>query len=319
MDGVVFHPDDRVKRLGFLNDGSHVSPTGAADQPVPIEDASRPEYIVFRTVCKLLEINPEDRLTVGCIFRRQLPVDDQQWYDEYFNDPDPDAGGAADVGSVKNPRPVFKFDSNFVAVANATIDDFRISTHLLDPGQDFIDGVAEMSSRYMPARDRNARHCYFEQGFYPLMNQQDKSGVLTAPVSLGTISWTELRPDWDPYRAVGIDLHASSRISMDWAVFPNHGNVPGGGADKDFGSQRHHGSSQDMNNRSRVSPQYWARGGIPLRDAIVPSGQAVGLFMYRARFQAGENLKVNNVTPYLLEVTVTALTPPRKLWFLIEY
>ncbi len=322
VDGVVFIDDPwPLGDLGFRNDGHHVGPANnpLIDQPIPAEDASQPTFKIYRTTTKLLEVNPEDRLTVGCIFRRQLDVEDQTVYNDYFNT-GPDTGTDPFQGSsIKPPRPVFKFDSNLVAVANATIDDFRISAYVLDDSQQDITGSqAAVASRYMPKIDPEAGNCFYENGFFPFANADRV--LLGQPVRLGTISWTELRPDWDPYTARGLNLHTSSRISMEWAVFENAESLPTGGAERQLDGQTLRGRSADLKNESPTSDDYWARGGMSLRGAKLPSGEVVGALLYRAHFQAGDTLNnVHNVTPYLLDVTVTAMTPPRKLWFLIEH
>jgi hypothetical protein len=89
--------------------------------------------------------------------------------------------------------------------------------------------------------------------------------------------------------------------------------------EKDLAGKTFRGRSLDMTGTDRLADSYWARGGMSLRGAILPSGVDVGAFVYRAHFQPSNSATVNNVTPYLLDVTVTALTPPRKLWFMIEY
>jgi hypothetical protein len=252
---------------------------------------------------------------VGSLYRRQL---DTTRYDSYYNSNDDELGADPFVGTtVKPPRPVFKFDSNFVATANATIDDFRISQHVLDGTQQDVTGiVAQIGSRYMPKNDPNANKCFYENGFFP---RADEQSVLGQPVRLGTISWTELRPDWDPYVSRGLDLPTSARLSMEWAVFETYQELKPDGGENDLAGKTFRGRSLDMTGTDRLADSYWARGGMSLRGAILPSGVDVGAFVYRAHFQPSNSATVNNVTPYLLDVTVTALTPPRKLWFMIEY
>lgn len=311
VSGLVFN-DDPSGDMGFRNDGRHKGPTGAYDQQIPATSASGEQYLVYRTTVKLLEINPEDRLTVGCIFRRQPDIKSTSWYSQYFAD-GPDPGNVT-----KSPRPVFKFDSNFVAVANATIDDFRISKEVIPLSvQQVPAAMAEANSRYFGRSDPELSNCFFEQGFFPMADGGEH--VLGSPVRVGTISWTELRPDFDPYRARGIDLPKSSRVRLEWAVFEDYQTVESGGADNDLKAQKQNGDSGDMNDAAITAEAYWARGGMSLRGAVVPSGTQVGMLMYRVHFQPGDDLTANNTTAYLLDVTVTVLTPPRKLWFLIEY
>lgn len=308
IDGRKVQPvefyEDPDGLLGVRNDGAHAP---GRDQPIPPDDASQTTYNFYRATNKLLEINPEDRLTVGCVFRRQLDLKIDTVYTTYFENLD-------DPGDVnKRPRPVFMFDSNFVAVANATIDDFRISATPIPPGTNEISSSAvSAASRYVRAVDQ-----YFEHGFFPV---RGSDGQLHAqPVRLGSISWIELRPDYDPYAARGLNLHESSRISMEWGVFRDYATILPGGRAHDFSTAEKTGTSGDMNGRDPGSVGYWAEGGISLENALLPSGQQVGLLLYRAHFEVGDKLVVNNVTPYLLQVRVTVLTPPRKLSFVIDY
>lgn len=311
VSGVVFQSDLNGDK-GFRNDGRHRRvDNGMFDQPVPVEEASRPYFDIFRSSTRIMEINPEDRLTVGCLFRRQPDIKDANVYQMFY-----DTG--LELEANKPPRPVFRFDSNFVAVANATIDDFRISARVITVDNVPL-GDAQANSRYVPRNDQDAAKTYYEHGFFPLSAHEDGL-LLGQPVRLGTISWSELRPDWDPYAGRGLDLHSSSRIAMEWAVFDNYLNVQPGGAENDLRSQRYAGRSQDMTGTASLeADDYWARGGMSLNGAVLNSGETVGILMYRAYFQVGENLQVNNVTPFLLDVTVTVLTPPQKIWFTIEY
>ncbi len=300
---VEFHEDPDGTQ-GVRNDGAHAP---GRDQPIPDEDPSQPVYAFYRATNKLLEINPEDRLTVGCVFRRQLDLKLDQVYDNYFDNQD-------DPGDLnKVPRPLFMFDSNFVAVANATIDDFRISASQIAPGTNEVPtSTVSAAGRYVRASEQ-----YYENGFFPVRGQD---GQLHAqPVRLGSISWIELRPDFDPYAARGLNLHESSRISMEWAVFKDYATVLPGGRVHDFQTAEKTGSSGDMNGRDVGSQAYWAEGGMSLQNAQLQAGQQVGVFVYRAHFDVGDRVMVNNVTPYLLQVRVTVLTPPRKLSFVIDY
>ncbi|MBZ0137990.1 MAG: hypothetical protein K8I27_16660 [Planctomycetes bacterium] len=307
---VAFFPDNNpALPLGYRNDGSH---DPARDQPLPTTYAGEPTFEVYRATTKIMEINPEDRLTVGCIFRRQIDLTQAGWYADYFNN-DQDQG---DVD--KPPRPVFKFDANFVAVANATIDDFRVSNQLLPANTEIDETQFSAFSRYEQAG--SGRDLYFEHGFLPV-NGDD--GLHALPVRLGTISWTELRPDWDPYARKGLTLATSSGIEMEWAVINDYSileqGLKSGGGKYDFSAAEETGRSGVRNGGGVGTDEYWANGGLTLKGTKLPSGQEVGVFLYRAHFRIGDNIKVNNVTPYLLDVTVTVLTPPRKLSFVIEY
>ncbi|MCA8936943.1 MAG: hypothetical protein KDB68_12155 [Planctomycetes bacterium] len=308
-----FYGDEDITRpLGFRNDGRH-SP--ATDSAIPTEEpAGSPGYDVYRTTTKLLEINPEDRLTVGCIFRRQPDLSQSGIYDTYY-DNDDDVSNTTPGDVDKPPRPVFKFDANFVAVANATIDDFRISSFVMQSGTTITASQFQANSRYTPST--GADECYYENGFLPVRAEDGQLQAL--PVRLGTISWTELRPDWDPYEGRGITLSNSSGIDMEWGVIDDYSVVKTGGAKNDLVSAKYSGSSGYNTDTNTTSETYWARGGMSLRGAVLPSGSKVGVFIYRAHFRVGKDIIVNNVTPYLLDVTMTVLTPPRKISFVIEY
>ena len=308
---VAFYPDNNpALPLGFRNDGAHEP---QRDNPLPTTYTGEPEFEVYRTTTKILEINPEDRLTVGCIFRRQLDLTNANYYGDYF-DNDQDQG---DVD--KPPRPVFKFDANFVAVANATIDDFRISKQLLPANEEISSSQFQAYSRYEPAG--SGQDLYFEHGFFPVRAEDGELHAL--PVRLGTISWTELRPDWDPYARQGLSLATSSGIEMQWAVVEDYAilqeALKRSGGKYDFASAEESGISGQRNGAGIGTEDYWANGGLTLEGSKLPSGQQVGVFLYRAHFRIGEDIVVNNVTPFLLDVTVTVLTPPRKLSFVIEY
>lgn len=310
---VQFYPDNNpALPLGFRNDGAHEP---QRDNPLPTTYTGEPEFDVYRTTTKILEINPEDRLTVGCIFRRQIDLTDSSGniYNTYY-DNDPDQG---DVD--KPPRPVFKFDANFVAVANATIDDFRISKQLLAANEEISQSQFQAYSRYEPAG--SGQDVYFEHGFLPIRAEDGELHAL--PVRLGTIAWTELRPDWDPYARQGLSLATSSGIEMQWAVIDDYAilqqALERGGGKYDFSSANDTGISGLRQGGGVGTEDYWASGGMTLKGAKLPSGQQVGVFLYRAHFRIGDEIVVNNVTPFLLDVTVTVLTPPRKLSFVIEY
>jgi hypothetical protein len=138
-------------------------------------------------------------------------------------------------------------------------------------------------------------------------------------VKLGTISWIELRPDWDPYRGKGLTLKTSSQIEMQWGVVEDYQSIKSGGSLYDLGNAKSKGSSGAREGGGVTDADYWALGGMTLNNAILPSGNKVGVLLYRAHFRVGKDITVNNVTPYLLDVTVTVLTPPRKLTFVIDY
>ncbi|MCB9932445.1 MAG: hypothetical protein H6841_03395 [Planctomycetes bacterium] len=290
---------------GFRNDGRHAPLT---DQALPAtEPQGSPGYNIQRTTTMLLEINPEDRLTVGCIFRRQVDLTTTGAYGTYYAEAD----DQADL--VKPARPVFKFDSNIVAVANATVDDFRIANKPLDPAVEIDPTKFQIYSRYDP----DGTDCYYENGFLPI--QGDDNMLHALPVRLGTISWTELRPDWDPYQGKGLTLRTSSHVEMEWGVVDDYGTINAGGGKTDLKNVKHKGASGIREGSGVKDEDYWAYGGMSLQGAMLPSGTKVGVLLYRAHFRVGKDIVVNNVTAYLLEVKVTVMTPPRKLAFVIEY
>lgn len=318
IDGRVIGPvvfyDDPDGLLGFRNDGAHVGPGGAGrDASIPTTSTqANAIYTFFRTTTQLLEVNPEDRLTVGCIFRRQRDNAgaslQQAEYDRWYGEFD-------DQGDVLKPsRPVFKFDSNFVAVANATIDDFRTSRTLLPELQPVPLNELTDNSRYASKGDPEA---YYEGGFLPTSGEDGKLHAL--PVRLGTISWTEIRPDWDPFGMKGLDLHTSSRLEVQWAVFEDISQMETGGAAHNLTAQKYFGTSGNRIGREVAAEDYWAQGGMSLKGAILPSGNTVGILVYRVYFRVGDTIEVNNVTAILDDVTVTVLTPPRKLSFIVDY
>ncbi|MBX3474789.1 MAG: hypothetical protein KF754_10430 [Planctomycetes bacterium] len=318
IDGRVIGPvtfyDDPDGLFGFRNDGAHVGPGGIGrDQPIPTTStAANAIYTFFRSTVQLLEINPEDRLTVGCIFRRQRDNAgsglQQAEYDQWYGELD----DQADL--VKPARPVFKFDSNFVAVANATIDDFRTSRTQLAQLQPVEINELKDNSRYSSKGDPDA---YYEGGFLPMNGDDGKLHAL--PVRLGTISWTEIRPDWDPFAMTGIDLHTSSRLEVQWAVFEDITSMETGGHNHNLTGQKYFGTSGDRVGREISGDDYWALGGMSLKGAVLPSGNTVGVLVYRVYFRVGDKIEVNNVTAILDDVTVTVLTPPRKLSFIVDY
>lgn len=208
-------------------------------------------------------------------------------------------------------RPLFKFDSNFVAVANATIDDFRIGSQVRTNGSDLSPSEMAAASRYDPVPDS-----YYENGFLPM---NDDGALLALPVRLGTITWTEYRPDWDPFENKGIDLQTSSRIEMHWAVFDDVEGLDVGGKQHDFSSATESGYSGDRNAKDIESDMYWANGGMSLNGVVLPAGDRVGVLLYRAYFRGADGVQVQNMSVHLDDIKVTVLTPPRKLSFIIDF
>lgn len=313
--GPIEFYDDPDGSKGWKNDGSHLPGKGA---PVPVTGTGANDQVAFyRSMVKLNEINPEDRLTVGCIFRRQRDIADPQVWATYY------AENIDDVGGTKQTRPVFRFDSNFVAVANATIDDFRITNQLLTGIANDMDpnNVAQFSRYASISETQNSStRPYFEHGFLPV--RSENLTLHSTPVRLGSISWTEVRPDWDPYGMTGLDLAKSARLSLEWAVFKDVGTMNTGGARTDsLNTQKPEirGIASGMTSINPKDRNYWARGGVDLEGAILPAGSSIGAFVYRFYFEAPDGKNVNNVTAFLDDVTLTLLTPPRRLSFSIDY
>lgn len=314
---VEFRPDlapDTQNTKGLLNDGHHWPNPGVV---LPLDDPQETEYTFFRNTTPILEVNPEDRLTIGCLFRRQPDFNDQATYNKYFVEtPDPSF-------TLKPTRPVFKFDSNLVAVANATLDDVRISGTVLQSSHTVTETDFANASRYIQSGGVSTSNPanFFEQGFVPTNPNGADGAMLTSPVRLGTLSWTEYRPDWDPYRGNGIDLNQSARVIVEWALFDNIRNVKQSGGLINLADARARGIIDDPVNPSETAQNYWARGGLSLQGAKLNAGSTVGLLVYRLHFISpnAQKVPVANVTAYVDDVTLTILTPPRKLAFVIEY
>ncbi len=314
---VEFHADDPANPKGFINDGHHEPNPDAA---IPATDPAQTEYLIYRTTSKLLEINPEDRLTIGCLFRRQLDPTDVTpggQFETYFKE------DLADSATVKQSRPLFKFDANLLAVANATIDDVRISQNGPQPSDTADQSACAQASRYLQRAGINASapDCFFEQGFLPANPNGASGSMLTAPVRLGTLSWTEYRPDWDPYMGRGIDIAKSARVIVQWAVFDDISKVKQTNGMVNFSDATSRGQIEDPIGTDPKGANYWAAGGMPLNGAKLNAGQAMGVIIYRVHFVSPEakDVPVANVSAYLDDVTLTVLTPPRKLAFVIEY
>ncbi len=310
---VTFQPDDNpMQPKGLLNDGHHEPNPGVVILPTETDT----EYLFFRNTTPILEVNPEDRLTIGCLFRRQPDFNSQVTYDKYFLDP-PDP-----TFVLKPTRPVFKFDSNLVAVANATLDDVRISSTLMQPSYSVNATDYANNSRYIQSGGvSSTAPNYFEQGFLPMNPNGAEGAMLTSPVRMGTLSWTEYRPDWDPYMGKGINLPTSARVIVEWAIFDNVRSLRQSAEPLNFAEAKARGIIDDPVNEDNASLAYWARGGVSLQGQKMNAGTTVGMLVYRLHFVSpdAQKVPVTNVTAYIDDVTLTILTPPRKLAFVIEY
>ncbi len=312
---VTFRPDDDpVNPKGLINDGHHEPNPGVA---IPLDDPQETEYLFFRNTTPLLEINPEDRLTIGCLFRRQPDFNDPATYQKYFLD-------VADPSfTLKPTRPVFKFDSNLVAVANATLDDVRISSTVLQPSYAVNATDYANYSRYIQngGVSTSTPANFFEQGFLPVNPNGAEGSMLTSPVRVGTLSWTEYRPDWDPYMGRGIDIPKSARVIIEWGIFDNIRNVKNPNGLINFSDAKARGIIDDPVNPDVTARNYWARGGMSLNGVKLNAGNTLGVLVYRIHFISPDStvVPVANITAYVDDVTLTVLTPPRKLAFVIEY
>jgi len=313
---VEFYPDNNpAQPKGFLNDGHHEPNDGVM---VPAEDPAQTTYLFYRTTSRLLEINPEDRLTIGCLFRRQLDISDQNIYNQYY----------VETQSFANPSTtqsaaLFKFDANLVAVANATLDDVRLSQNTLQPSFQADQLACAAGSRYMQRSGVSMGNPdgFFEQGFLPFNPNGASGALLTAPVRLGTLSWTEYRPDFDPYLGQGISLSTSARVVVQWGVFEDVRKIRPSNGLISYADAKAQGIIDDPKGASTGDKDYWARGGISLNGVKLNAGDTVGTLMYRVYFVSPDPTKVpvTNVSAVLDDITLTVLTPPRKLAFVIEY
>ena len=145
--------------------------------------------------------------------------------------------------------------------------------------------------------------------------------MLTSPVRVGTLSWTEYRPDWDPYMGRGIDIAKSARVVIEWAVFDNIRTVRNPNGLINFSDARARGIIDDPVNADVNAANYWARGGMSLNGVKINAGNTLGVLIYRIHFISPDStvVPVANMTAYVDDVTLTVLTPPRKLAFVIEY
>lgn len=145
--------------------------------------------------------------------------------------------------------------------------------------------------------------------------------MLTSPVRLGTLSWTEYRPDWDPYLGKGINLPTSARVIVEWGIFDNVRLLRPSAEPLNFAEAKVRGIIEDPVSEDNASLSYWARGGLSLQGQKLNAGTTVGVLVYRLHFVSPDPQKVpiTNVTAYIDDVTLTILTPPRKLAFVIEY
>jgi hypothetical protein len=119
----------------------------------------------------------------------------------------------------------------------------------------------------------------------------------------------------------GIDVNKSARVIIEWGIFDNVRQVRPVSGMINFSDARLHGIIDDPVNPDVSAANYWALGGLSLNSAKLNAGTTVGILVYRVHFICPDSqaVPVNNVTAYLDDMTLTLLTPPRKLAFVIEY
>jgi len=286
-----------------------------ADFNPPAPGLAPPPFFVQRSATVLGEVDPGDKLTIGCVYRQSV-IEDR-----------------AVTGSGTSTR-LFRFEENMIAPANATIDDVRIYRNLA--GTAGFTGVISESdysiySRYYRSGGPNTNgeiheRGMYENGFLALQSAGGRTTGYTYPVRVGSLMWTESRPVWDPYKRERFDQSANTwanapQIQMCYEIHPDVSQMSPNGAIAavDLGT---------MNSTSRDSPNYWLNGGMALtpnegtgRKIYIEndfSSQSRGIysfFRYQAWFVApGTSLRVLNTTPILEDVRLTLLTPPRRLY-----
>ncbi len=282
--------------------------------------SSDEEYIIHRSSTALLEVDPEDRLTIGCLTRRQ----------------DPTRLDAARINNDPSVQPLFLFDSNLVAPANATLDDVRIFHQLSSSAAGSTGAFTESEyrdySRYqsIPSAGGGASQKVpelrgtYENGFLAGQIGADTFQLFPAPVRVASIAWTEYRPFWDSYGNKRLDGSAENwanapHISLGFEVVPNilAANETGGIVEYVPGS---------FSETNREDLRYWNAGGYSLEslagqpvylmnDISRPEQPSVAMLKYQAFFinPTKGGLKVLNSSPVLDDVRITLMTPPRRL------
>lgn len=311
---------DAVNTRG-VNTGEITNENGIlvnADFDPPGPGLAPPPFIPQRSATLLGEVDPGDKLTIGCVYRQSVVED------------------AATAGGGQPSTRLFRFEENMVAPANATMDDVRIYRSLV--GATGFTGVISESdyaafSRYQRNGGPNTNGEFhergmYENGFVALQTSSGRTTPYTYPIRVGSLMWTEARPVWDPYRKERFDLSAQSwanapQVQMCYEVFPDIEQVvPDGNiAANDLGA---------MNSTDRNSLNYWLNGGVALsrhqalgrpvylmNDFSSRGSGKHAFFKYQAWFVtsgSGTRISVLNTTPILDDVRITLLTPPRRLY-----
>jgi|GEM_PF-4402630 len=277
------------------------------------------DFWVLRRSLQLAEVDPEDRLTIGCVYRRQQPNEVR------------DASLDFD-----NTAPLFRYDSNVIAPANATLDDVRIFWQLnsqFGGGLGFTEDRAKNFSRFQsipaPEQARSAKlelRGMYENGFIADAPAGGTRRLYPFPVRIASIAWTEYRPWWDSFKRERIDYN-----EQQWARGPhvyltcqivNDIARPADSADPVIAP-----SNAAFDSTSRDSAGFWLNGGYAFsdigdrpvyirNDTSKATDPTVGLLMYRAYFinPADSPMQVLNNTPVLDDVRITMLTPPRRVY-----
>ncbi len=275
------------------------------------------EFIVQRSATLLGEVDPGDKLTIGCVWRHMV-------------------GEQAQVNPGQTSFRLFRFDQNLIAPANATIDDVRIYHQLT--GAAGFSGVISASeyaafSRFQrvqgPTTDgQPSERAMYENGFVALQTTGGLTTPFTYPVRVGSLTWTDYRPVWDPYAGKRLDANEAAyanapHVMIGYQVFdditqmvdtgPIVAVLPDGAA---------------MNSSDRNRPNYWANGGYSV-SSLSPAGApvymsnvytsqtnvTVSFFKYQAWFiDPNSRVPVLNTTPILDDVRITILTPARRIF-----
>ncbi|NUQ35814.1 MAG: hypothetical protein HUU29_12840 [Planctomycetaceae bacterium] len=272
-------------------------------------DKNTPERYILpqRSQSTLVEVDPEDRLTIGCVFRRNNPL------------------RLLTLADSQSVSPLFRFDTNLVAPANATLDDVRIHHELQTSHTGIVGGMLYRRdefaprSRYERAQTPSQSACY-ENGFIASPTGAALKPYLF-PVRLGSLSWTEYRPWWDSYDVRRVDLQETR-----WANAPQ---VTFGleiiGA-TEAGSARGTVTLPAFTSINPSDSAFWRAGGITFNRAYGGSGVTlsnmgganmprVALLKYTAYFitPSDKDFNVLNTSAVLDDVRLTLLTPPRRL------
>lgn len=168
--------------------------------------------------CRLNELNPEDRITVGCIERLMLP---SSWYTANGINPQLFQFAQNDPAGVDKDKPF-----RLVAPAEATIDCVKITARKVDTNHwNYVTMKPDYSvlqyARYNQAVGWKFDPYYYNPtGFlnrnmdpnFPNQNMNDGPGIYyengwvnsyTQPVRPAWIAWQEWRPRWDCTRHLG--------------------------------------------------------------------------------------------------------------------